>query len=476
MKALEYERPLTVAGIQALLLIGCGVALAWLIVHASPLAALAVFLAVALVAVFIQRPDLGLLLVLAVRSSSDVLIQGRQSLGASYDAFTERLTSSPNVGLIAILILGGALFIITHRVRLPRLPGALPLGFWLITGTVGMLHAPSLLKAVDRWLAVCTALVVYALAAALFREARRIQKVIDVIMLSFIAPALTGLYQYATGQGFYNPIEQVSRVQATFVHPGPFGTYLVIMFSVFLCQALAQKGVRKRMAVVFLITSAFLLALSITRAALAGALVVVLVVAALRKRTLILLVPPAIAIAVALVPSIATRFNSNPFGEHGSFADRQTIWRGAYHAWLDSTYVEQSPFATVLKRLAGTAPGSVPFLTVASGGSRAVAHDDYLGVLFEYGALGLMAFLAMTVSLIVGAYRTWRQTTDRTMEAVALSFFAITVAYPLMYFTSNVVSYTQNQLYFWTLAGLTAAIAQMNSGRNSTRTDSRTIS
>jgi hypothetical protein len=48
------------------------------------------------------------------------------------------------------------------------------------------------------------------------------------------------------------------------------------------------------------------------------------------------------------------------------------------------------------------------------------------------------------------------------MASVALSFLALTFAYPVMGVTDNVFAATQNQVYFWTLAGLTVAIRRMS--------------
>lgn len=441
MKSLEYDRSLPAAGLQLALVIGCGLALAWLLNHTSPLMTLVAIFAVTYTIVFLQRPDLGLLFVLAVRSVTDIV-----------SATGPRL-ADPNVGLFVVLILAGVLFIVSHRTPVLRLPGALPLAFLLLAGTLGILRAPDPLRSIDRWLAVFSALIVYGLVTALFREPKQIQRVVDVVVLSLVVPAIVGLYQYATHRMPYNPQEGVERLYSTFVHPAPLGDYLVILFSVLLCQLLIQTGTRRRLTFVLLVTSAFMLNLTLARAAMVGAVIVYAVVGTLQKRVLLLIGPVVIVFAVLLHPVLAERF-ANPFG--GSFADRQRIWELGFSDWLATTADRESSVATAANRLAGTGPGTVVVL------AGLLAHNDYLGVLFEYGAIGLIAFLAMTVSLIFTAYRTWRQTTDPPLKAVALSFLAVACAYPVMSFTDNIFSFTENQLYFWTLAGLTASVARLN--------------
>ncbi len=455
-RSLSYPRALPSTApvvIPILLTLAGGLALAFMLPRASPVLLVGGVVGLAFLTLFLQRPDLGLLLVLIVRSSSDLLVRG------GGNGLIGRLMGSPNVGLILILIFAGVLFLLLHRAPFLRLPGALPLAFLVVTGIVGMLRAPSFFMGIDRTLAMFSALVVYALVVALFKEPRRIQMVIDVIMISFIGPAVYGFYQLATGRLSYDPLEHVSRLTATFVHPAALGDYLVIVFGVFLGQALTHTGIRRHVALALLGAAAFLLAHSLARASLVGAVAIFVVVAALRNRRLLLLVPVVVAIAVLAVPSIGTRF-SDPTG--GSFADRVDLWQNAYQEWLFVTREDQSSIATLVNRLAGTGPGSIFNLTAPSRGDPYYAHNDYLAMLLEFGVIGLIAFLAMTVSVTAAAYRTWRQTTDPAMKAVALSFFAIAVAFGMMYFTETLVAKTENQLYFWALAGLTAAVAQQN--------------
>lgn len=455
MRSLAQERTLPSAGLQAALVVGCGLVLAWLISSGPMPLVIVAFLAVTFTIVFVQRPDLGLLSVLIIRAASDVLVVSSPTSAA----MAGRFASSPNVGLLLLVILVGGLFVLTHRIPFLRLPGALPLVFLLLTGGVGMLHAPSIAMGLDRWLAVLSALIIYALAAALFRKPQQVQNVISILAVAFIAPALVGLNQVISRHGC-KVDEDILRICGTFVHPNPFAFFLVIIISVFLCQAVAQRGGRRLLAVLIVGTSAILLVWTQTRSAWVGALIVLLTIGAARNRRVLLLALLLVGGAVVLMPSIGSRV-ADPTG--GSFADRVDIWQSAYGEWVNTTFNDMSSFATVLNRIAGTGPGSVGFLTAPSrGGENYAAHDDYLLVLFEYGVFGLVAFLVMFVSLMASAARTWRQSRNTMMEPVALSFFALTLAYPVISLTDNLFGQTQNQLYFWTLAGLTAAIGRMS--------------
>ncbi len=451
MKSLEYERRLPSGGLQAVLVIGCGLVLARLIVNEPMPLVIAALIGVVLTIVFVLRPDLGLLLTLIIRAFSDAFI-GRMADASGGGGLIVRLLTSPNAGMILLVILGGGLYLLTHRTRFLRLPGASSLLFLLLIGGIGLLRAPSLTAGLDRWLADWSALIVYGVAAAVFSKPQQIQRVINVLAVAFIVPALVGLNQYVTRHGC-RVDEAFLRICGTFTHPNPFAFFLVIILSVFLCQALVQHGGRRLLAWSIVGLSAILLIGTQTRSGWVGTLIVLLTVGATRNRRLLLIAPLLVGLAVVLIPSISSRV-SDPLS--GSTAGRLNIWTIGYNNWLDVTHNSMSPFATVLNRMVGTGPDSVGGLTQGW-----AAHNDYLLVFLEYGALGLAAFLAMFLSLIVSAFRTWRLSRNHMLEPVALSFLAVTLAYPAMHLSDNLLGRTQNQLYFWTLAGLTAAIGHL---------------
>jgi hypothetical protein len=161
-----------------------------------------------------------------------------------------------------------------------------------------------------------------------------------------------------------------------------------------------------------------------------------------------------------LVPAIRERL-ADALAGGGSLADRlYTLWPATIRAWLFATGAEDGSLLVALNRLAGLGPGIGQALSRY--GLRAVPHNDYLRVLVEYGVFGLTLYLALISVLAVMAFRTWREFKDwnQPAAAVALSFFALTLAFPVMSVTDNIFAHTVNQIYFWTLAGLTLAMSE----------------
>jgi putative inorganic carbon (HCO3(-)) transporter len=401
---------------------------------------------------FLQRPLTALLLILFVRALTDATLS---FTGAAAGGGIGHIVASPNILLVLILVGAGGLFILTHRVPLLNLPGGVPLVLLLLTGLVGMLHSHTILFSIDQWFRVASDLVSYGLAAYLFRTGARIQKLLDALAATFVIPALIGFMQMVTGRGWADIVG--NRIYGTFVHPNAFGIWLVCFFSIFLCQAFVQTGWRRQVALAIVMASSILLLGTYARASWAAALTVVVVLGLFSKRVL-LFAGLIVVLAAASVPSIAHRV-ADPFGENSSFADRRGLWAGAIEQWKSETASDDSSFATVLNRLAGTGPGSTESLTARErGGVGYAAHNDYVKVLLEYGVLGLLFFLLMALSLLFSAYHTWIHAPDRLTSAVAVSFLALTLGILVASYTDNIFGATQNQIYFWTLAGVTAAV------------------
>ncbi len=443
---------------QVFLVVLSGLALAWLIGHAPIPVVLGALVAIVLCIVFLQRPDLGLLVVLFLRASTDVgLLLVKDVVAVQRGSLSALL--SPNSGLILIVILGGGLFVLSRNVPLINLPGGGLLALLLLTGLVGMLRSDSILSSLNEWLPVVSAVVVYALAAHVFWSPRQIQRVINVLAASFVVPALFGFYQLFGGQGFLVRGLDTPRIYGTFVHPNPFGLYLVVILSVFVCQALVQSGKRRLLALLIVAAAIPLLIGTFARFAWLGALVVLLTIGTLRSRLMLVSVPLVALLVAGVVPAIGTRL-TDPLG--GSFADRVILWQSTIHQWEYVTSLDENPVLIALNRIAGLGPGSVGVLTSRVRGTPYAAHDDYLRIFLEYGFFGLVFFLALTFVLIISAYRTWRRSTDEVMASIALSFVALALAYPVMSITGNVFAATNNQVYFWALAGLTVAISRMS--------------
>ncbi|GEM_PF-959323 len=458
MRAMDGTATVSLTGWPIFAVILAGLLLA-LLVNAAPLAlAAGAVLALLFLLLFFGRPDLGMLVALVARASTDLaLVYAGQAAAVGGARGTARALVSPNAGLVLILIFAGGLFALSRRVPLLALPGGQPFALLLALGLLGVVRSQDVLLALNEWLPIVAAFVAYGLAAHVFRRPAAIQRAIDALAVSFVLPALLGFYQLATGHASVRVNEAFLRINGTFVHPNAFGLYLALVLAVFACQIPTQKGVRKLLALAITAASSVLLIATFARFAWIGAVIVLLTVGVLRYRTLLALLPLLVAVALA-VPSVSARLQ-NPLG--GSFEDRQGIWQALVRAWEARTGTSEGSLVIAVDRLAGLGPGAVDTLTRETYGAPVASHDDYLRVLVEYGLLGLGLYLVLMLVLIISAYRVWRACPPSALSSVALAFLGLTVAYPIMSLTDQVFGATQNQIYFWTLAGLSAAIGRL---------------
>lgn len=457
MESVSPRSAATSTGLQIVALVLLGLGLAALVARAPVAVMLGGVLVFVFVMAFLQRPDLGLLVTLLVRTTTDI---GYVLLGDAPASEPLRLAAVPNAVLISVLVVAGGLFILRRQVPLIRLPGGVLVAVLLIVGLVGVVRSGRVLSGLAEWVPIVGTFVAYGLAASQFQTKRRIGNVIAIFAASLVVPALVGLWQWSGGTYFTVPELGVPRVSATFAHPNAFGIYLVVMLSVFLSQAFGQRGWHRVLAWGVVGMCAVLIGMTFARVAWVGALVVVATVGVLRSPA-VLLAMPAVAVVVGRVPEISARL-ADPLG--GSFADRLLLWQTTIERWAEATGAEQSWFLVALNRLMGLGPGAVGALTAPVRGIPFGAHNDYLLLLVEYGVFGLALYVVLTAVVIRLAYRAWRASRDPTLRPLALGCLGVALAFPVMGLTDHVVGQTVSQLYFWTLVGITVRAVQIASG------------
>jgi hypothetical protein len=428
-----------------------GLALAILAAKGPPLVLLAGVLGALFLILFLQRPDLGLLIVLFARASSDaVLLQITSAFGAS--SGLRGLLLNPNTALILILIGAGILTILARRLPMLSLPGGVLLVLLVFTGVVGIARSDDLLYSFQEWVPMLAAPVTYALAAGLFKNSSGIFRVTKVLAASFLLPAAIGYSQLLMGTGVL--VQGFVRIYGTFVHPNPFGLYLVVVMAVFVPLAFF----RSRMGVISrLIVPAVgpLLLATYARFAWAGSVIVLACIGIMRHRILLLIIP--LIGLVALIPDVQMRVE-DPFG--GSFADRVRIWTGIYQEWLAEATRDGTMASSIVSILGGLGPGAAALLAARFRRGITPAHNDYIRLLIDHGVVGLLCYVLLAMIMIRLGYQAYRSSRDRPTGAIALSFLALAIAYPIMSITSNIVAATVNQLYFWTLAGLCVSLRE----------------
>ncbi len=271
-----------------------------------------------------------------------------------------------------------------------------------------------------------------------------------VIVLSSVLPVLYGLLQLVTGIDWY----QGTRIASTFTHPNIFAFYLLTTIAI-IVSLLASSHVTlsersRRFLTLYLVPLLVLLIATKTRSAWAGCLVLLLVYGTIQDRRVLVLALTLPILALAL-PAVRDRLLALASGNEyvgwvqsvNPYAWRQILWQKAL------PLIQQQPiFGHGLYSFPYYSPSFFPLES-----SRGVdAHNVYMQLLFETGALGLMAYLWIFWRKFAFLFRYWDF--DRrglTMVATMVSVYLI------ICYSDNLLEYVSYCWCFWFTLGVICA-------------------
>jgi O-Antigen ligase len=206
---------------------------------------------------------------------------------------------------------------------------------------------------------------------------------------SALIPVVLGVRDFLLGGGYLEG--DVRRIPSSFENANVFGFYLLAILPIIVATAVLAKTPLVRRFILLVPVLLLLLYMTYTRTALVGVFVAFTIVTLSKKKNRKLKIG-ALALAIMLssfLPSVRSRFTDlndpNPYGRAGnsnSFAWRVEHWK------LISTYIPAQPATGV--GLSGTR---------AAIKSEFLAHSAWLQLVFELGAVGVVALGSMAVQL-----------------------------------------------------------------------------
>jgi O-antigen ligase len=264
----------------------------------------------------------------------------------------------------------------------------------------------------------------------------RVRLMIRVLLISVAFPLTVGLIQMM-GSG-------VDRVQGSFVHPSPFGTFLVAMMLFTLSLATVQRGPRR---VLLLVLLALLAVVLVGTAHRGGwiALVVGLMYLGFRRSPWVLpIVVAGLVLAFTTVPAVSERFSD--LGEQEVWLPEGVPrnsweWRVQYWERIIPT-ASDSP-------MTGIGPGVVLETQPDAREPHNVAVQAYV----EIGMLGLATLTTACVLFGRALSRRRAAATTPFDEALATGSIAIALAYLTQAISENLL---QQASAWWLLAATTA--------------------
>ncbi|MEK7065279.1 MAG: O-antigen ligase family protein [Patescibacteria group bacterium] len=325
---------------------------------------------------------------------------------------TDKINLNLNAAMALLLLVWVSYWAIKNRHYVRSIPG----WFWLALTAVIMLLSvlwsfssfTSLIEAIK----FVDLVLLFFLGFVFIQQGKiTIHEALFATVLSAIIPILAGLSQIITGSGI-TTFDLRGRAYGTFGHPNVFAffllslIFLMVQYAIFDARAFWQK--HRYLKTASFVVLFCLLILTYTRAAIIGLAVFGITLGVMKYRK-------ALGIGLALVALfylifyplnnfLVHRFNyslqSNPLisrlTERSDEADSIS--------WRISLIQETAPII-MTRPIFGFGFGTFPIVWEANRGARHMfddsseSHNDYLRLLLETGAIGLLAYLMFFASL-----------------------------------------------------------------------------
>ena len=304
----------------------------------------------------------------------------------------------------------------------------------------------------------------YFVTANGIRSKELARKAVFCLLFSCLLASLLGVYQNFAGvestaswidKSMFAEIS--SRIVGPFDNPNVFGEYLIMLLPLALATLLVGKKWRRLVSLGALFMGLAALIYTWSRGAWLGAIASVGMFLLLYHPFFLYLVLPGLLLfpffTAMLPPSILNRFTSIANLADTSTAYRVSIWTASVRMLRD---VWSSGIGT------GSAAFTAIYPAYALGGAAFAlhAHNLYLQICVDTGALGIVAFLLILLFFYRAVFSCYRRCTDRELGVTVLSIGLGVAALLVQGLTDNVWYNFKIVLLFWLLLGLAVGMGR----------------
>ena len=325
---------------------------------------------------------------------------------------------------------------------------------FLVILLFGLFTAPEALNAVKTFLSLLSYASVFILAIVLIKSEEDYGRWMRAVFFSSLIPVAYGFIDAANG-GAIRDASEGFRVASTFSHPNVFAFYLVLMISLsfyFFKSKVTYLPVfvRKFLPIYIFIMLGFLM-LTKTRSAWAACFMFFTAYALIyeRKYLLYILLAP---ICGFMVPEIRERFMDLAQGNEAinyaklnSYAWRKLMWESGLNFMQPIHYVYGYGLDAFRHY-------SITFFPMAND-TQLGAHNVYVQLFFDIGALGLTSFIWLYgrfIKLILPFYKL-----DKLMIFSAIMFI---LEFAFESYSDNMLGYLSLNWYLWFVLGAAYAV------------------
>jgi len=359
---------------------------------------------------------------------------------------------SPSAALGLALITAGLAYIFLCRVRFDRNPVSLAFLGFLVVSSLPFFEFQRFAGLYD-WLRVLSVWVLYVLLVHLLRQLEQIKTLVKVLLASSFIPLSVGLYQIVSGTA---PVAGgFIRVNGTFVWASGYARFLIMMIILAVMLFLYTKSKWwKIAALIYLGLMGTALVATNSRGSWLSLAIALLAIAFLRQQKLL---PVLLLLGFGLVvmfPGIGERF-SDLLSSQNTFITRRLGWEAALASYQDL------PLSGLFF---GAGWGYLYEFGLSSIGLfDTPIHNDYVRLLVETGAIGLIAYLIIYAIMTYYAFRSLVNTSDQYLQTLNLVFIGVLIIQIMISATDgSVIVSPGTEFYFWSFAAISQAIFTLN--------------
>jgi O-antigen ligase len=377
-----------------------------------------------------------LMAMIAVRSSLDSLSVSSGSGKSGLD---------PGVAVGAVFIVASLLWLAAQRragrwYPVSRSTKAL----WVFAAACALSVATSLTpsgSAVTAIKVIAGVLMFSVLEQYLKQRPERVQVLITCLFLSLIVPAVVGIHQWVTNHGNTYTAD-VSRVAGTFVQPGSFADYLLLLLPLAVLLLTYYRGWARAAMVTVVFVAGGLLLVTYTREAWLAAIVSLGYLGVRARREVLYAMVAALVVLVLAVPSVTGRLADLHSKSVAPGAPNNSLsWRVGYWKRL-------IPMAGV-NPITGIGFDAVERITP----EQLQPHNVFVEAYVETGLVGLVALLGVIWCFAGDLRRRLRNARRGWEELLALAAVAVALGLLAGFPGENLL--TQTFVFWYAAAAMT---------------------
>ena len=412
---------------------------------------------VAMALLALSRFKVYVMAMLIMRSSVDL---AKLSVGGGETPGDQVATRGidPSSLLGVLFIAAAAVWLAAQYRRHGRLPGSplrRALAVFAAAGVLSIVGAGRPLVSVQEALRIIAVVLMFVVLEQLMVDERSMRQMLLAVYLSLVFPLAFTLIGFLSGSPRSEVKGDFTRITGPFVQSNAFGRYLMLMiiFGAGIYPHLSKRF-RRPLAGALALSFVFLL-LTYTRTAIIGVVLGLVVVGLVQSKRLLFGMIVISACALLLVPQLSSRFTSLSESPSalGDPSNNSLEWRFDY-------WTEVLPLAN-----SNPVTGIGLDMTEYQTDEAKLPHNDFIRAYVETGLIGLLAYVAVLISMVTLGRRAVRASPQRSLErGVGAGFLGCSIAVIADSISANLMSSVATLWYLFAFAAAASAVVRQRRG------------